>query len=68
MDVGVSLPRNGILTICQNGVIHHNDPPTTRLPISRGAQDQGHTCQLKAFRGYEHVGAAVSPLMNHIDT
>ena len=68
MDVGVSLTRNGILTICQNGVKQHNDPSTTRLPISRGAQDQGHTRQLKALRGYEHMGAAVSPSMNHIHT
>ena len=64
MRVGVSLRQGGILTT-RNGVSsQHSDSPTTRLPNSRCAQDQGHTRQRKALRGYEHVGAAVSPSSN----
>ena len=37
--------------IVQNGVTHHDNPPTSRLPISRGAQDQGHTRQRECFAG-----------------
>ena len=43
--------------IVQNGVTHHNDPSTTRLPISRGAQDQGHTRQRKRFAGLRARGS-----------
>ena len=68
MRVGVSLRQGGILTT-RNGVSsQHSDSPTTRLPNSRCAQDQGHTRQRKALRGYEHVGAAVSPSSNHTNT
>ena len=57
MDVGVSLTRNGILATRNDGVIQHNDPPTTRLPNSRGAQDQGHTRQHKSFAGLRARGS-----------
>ena len=61
MRVGDSLARVESSHARYNGIITHNDPSTTRLPNSRGAQDQGHMRQRKALRGYEHVGAAVSP-------
>ena len=51
-----SLTRNGILATC-NDVIRHNDPSTTRLPNSRGAQDQGHTRQRKSFAGLRARGS-----------
>ena len=71
MDIGVSLTRNGILTARQNGVIQHNDPPTTRLPNSRGAQDQGHTRQRKSFAGLRARGSGcltVDESHKHITT
>ena len=71
MDIGVSLTRNGILTARQNGVIQHNDPPTTRLPNSRGAQDQGHTRQRKIFAGLRARGSGcltVDESHKHITT
>ena len=71
MDVGVSLTRNGILTTRQNGVVQHNDPLTTRLPNSRGAQDQGHTRQRKSFTGLRARGSgclAVDESHIHITT
>ena len=64
MHVGDSLAKAESSHTRHNGVIRHNDPSTTRLPNSHGAQDQGHMRQLKALRGYEHVGAAVSPSLN----
>ena len=64
MRVGDSLARAESSHARYNGVITHNNPSTVRLPNSRGAQDQGHTRQRKALRGYEHVGAAVSLSLN----
>ena len=64
MHVGDSLARAESSHTRHNGVIRHNDPSTMRLPNSRGAQDQGHTRQRKALRGYEHVGAVISPSLN----
>ena len=54
-----SLTRNGILAT-RNDVIRHNDPSTTRLPNSRGAQDQGHTRQRKSFAGLRARGRCLS--------
>ena len=54
-----SLTRNGILAT-RNDVIRHNDPLTTRLPNSRGAQDQGHTRQHKSFAGLRARGRCLS--------
>ena len=68
MDIGVSLTRNGILTARQNGVIQHNDPPTTRLPTPVVLKIKATRASVKALRGYEHVGAAVSPSTNHTNT
>ena len=51
-----SLTRNGILAT-RNDVIRHNDPTLTRLPNSRGAQDQGHTRQRKSFAGLRARGS-----------
>ena len=64
MHVGDSLARAESSHTQHNGVIRHDDLSTMRLPNSRGAQDQGHTRQRKALRGYEHVGVVISPLLN----
>ena len=64
MHVGDSLARAESSHTHHNGVIRHDDPSTMRLPNSRGAQDQGHTRQRKALRGYKHVGAVISPSLN----
>ena len=64
MRVGDSLARAESSHARYNSVITHNDLSTVRLPNSHGAQDQGHTRQRQALRGYEHVGAAVSPSLN----
>ena len=48
----------------------HN-PPTTGLPISRGAQDQGHTRQRKSFAGLQARGSGcltVDESHRHITT
>ena len=68
MDVGVSLTRNGILTTRNDGIYSttirqrqdYQTPMVLKIKATRAS--------VKALRGYEHVGAAVSPLTNHIYT
>ena len=65
MHVGDSLARAESLHAHHNGVITTQRSVNDETTKLRGAQHQGHTRQRKALRGYEHVGAAVSPSPNH---